>query len=235
MEPEEILNGSLRVKEFLARHGASNSKLEAPEPTAEYPEAEWGFSYELGEDAERFATEQGYRVRRISFRLPDDFSPLVADLYTWWYQERHIRPSCLLGECFALLEPWWVLRTGSVPYWLGFNTDKSAQLMERFLDNRPPFRQIHLMLMSNGIEAVGIVPVERWRGSLRRGIHEGSFLGMDQGKFPLDLGSFGTYHKEFVETVKQRYPMPKPMGERELDRFLGQNPGRYEVEWEGER
>ncbi|RPH36478.1 hypothetical protein EHM92_04440 [bacterium] len=234
MEPEEILDGSERVKEFLQRQGALKNKLQAPKPDAEYPEAEWGFSPELGKDVEKFAREHGHRIRRISFHTPDQLSPLIADLYTWWYQNRKIRPSCLLGECFALLEPYWVLRTGSVPYWLGFNTDRSAMMMEQYLGSRYPFHRIHLMLMSNGIEAVGIVPVEQWRNILRRGVEEGTFLGMSEEKFPLDLGSFGRYHREFVRTVKERHPMPEPLGERDLDSFLEENGGRYEVEWKGE-
>lgn len=107
-------------------------------------------------------------------------------------------------------------------------------LMERFLDSRPPFHQIHLMLLSNGIEAIGIVPVERWRDILCRGVHVGTFLGMDESKFPLDLGSFGRYHDEFVKAVQERYPMPEPLREEELDRFLEESEGRYAVEWKEE-
>ena len=34
----------------------------------------------------RFARERGYRVRRIVFDEPEALSPLVADLYRWWYR-----------------------------------------------------------------------------------------------------------------------------------------------------
>ena len=36
----------------------------------------------------RFARERGYRVRRIVFDEPEALSPLVADLYRWWYRAR---------------------------------------------------------------------------------------------------------------------------------------------------
>ncbi|MDP9381258.1 MAG: hypothetical protein M3Q29_14145 [Chloroflexota bacterium] len=143
--PEEYLHGGERVANYLGRYGSRKLRWESPEPDGESPEAEWGFEPTLREDVERFARERGYRVRRIVFEEPEAFSPLVADLYRWWYEERRIRADRLLVESFILMEPYWALRTGSVPYWALFNTEPSADLLERYLDGAEPYDHIHMM------------------------------------------------------------------------------------------
>ena len=76
---------------------------------------------------ERFARERGYRVRRIVFEEPEHPSPLVADLYRRWYEERGLPANRLLIESFILLEPYWALRTGSVPFWTKFNMEPDLE------------------------------------------------------------------------------------------------------------
>ncbi|MBB4917237.1 hypothetical protein FHS44_004345 [Streptosporangium saharense] len=63
----------------------------------------------------------------MRFTEPEDLSPVVADLYRDWYQRRDPPADRLLAECFLFLEPWWTLRSGSVPYWMVFNTDPPAR------------------------------------------------------------------------------------------------------------
>lgn len=99
---------------------APRTSWDSPEPTGESPEAEWGFEPELRGDVERIAQERGYRVRRIVFDEPEQVSPLVADLYHWWYAQRRIIARRLLVECFLMMEPFWTLRTASIPFWLTF-------------------------------------------------------------------------------------------------------------------
>lgn len=57
-------------------------------------------------DVERLARRRGWRVRRLVFTEPEDFSPLVAELYRWWYRERGFDSRRLIVESFILLEPW---------------------------------------------------------------------------------------------------------------------------------
>jgi hypothetical protein len=47
---------------------------------------------------------------------------LVADLHRHWHRERGLPGRRLLVEPFILIKPWWALRTGSVPFWMTFNT-----------------------------------------------------------------------------------------------------------------
>jgi hypothetical protein len=125
--PEEFLHGSERVESYLTGYGSHRRRWDPPEPDGERAEAEWGFESILYEDVERFARERGYRLRRIIFEKPEDPSPLVAELYRWWYEERKLPANRLLVESFILMEPWWALRTGSVPFWMVFNMEPSAQ------------------------------------------------------------------------------------------------------------
>src|SRR5215208_5729567 len=86
--PDEFLHGSERVEDYLAGYGSHRKRWNPPEPDGERPEAEWGFEPILREDIERFAREKGYRMRRVVFEEPEDLSPLVAELYRRWYEER---------------------------------------------------------------------------------------------------------------------------------------------------
>jgi len=165
---EEFLRGGERVEEYLRRYGSHRRRWDPPEPDGESPEAEWGFERALGEDAERFARERGYRLRHVVFGDPDDPGPFVADLYRTWYRERGLPTDWLLVESFALLEPYWALRTGSVPYWTTFNTERSLASVEAYLDGAEPYDEIRAMLFSHGVESVGLPSIERWR-ALRSG------------------------------------------------------------------
>ncbi|HSP80672.1 MAG TPA: hypothetical protein VLQ93_19240, partial [Myxococcaceae bacterium] len=206
-------------------------KWDAPPPDGESPEAEWGFEPSLREEVEDFARRHGYRVRRIVFHEPDDLSALVADLYRWWYRQRRMRVSRLVVESFIELEPWWVLRTGSVPFWMKFNTEHSADLLEHYLESAEPYEFIHLMLFQHGTEGPGLAPIRRWRELLARAHQWGDFLGVNPTKHPRDFASFVRYH-EALTRLPPRYPMPAPLSLARLEHFLEDSGDRYPVRWE---
>jgi hypothetical protein len=118
-------------------------------------EAEWGFEAALRDDVERLAGQQGWRVVRLIFEQPEDLSPVVADLYRQWHRERGVDERRLLVESFILMEPYWALRTGSVPFWMVFNKEPSAQALTRYLDRTEPFDEIAMMLFSHGVGVGG--------------------------------------------------------------------------------
>ncbi len=228
--PEEYLQGSARVAAYLQRYYSPNSRWESPAPDSEQPEAEWGFAPALRADVERLARQRGYRVRRILFKEPEDFSPLVADLYRWWYGQRHLTPNRLLVESFILLEPYWALRTGSAPFWMLFNTEGSLKQLERYLANVAPYEDIRLMLFSHGVESVGLPSIERWRAVLGQARCQGRFVGVDERRFPRDFAIFARYHRE-LQTMPARYPLPGPLTLNQLDAFLAETGKHYSVQW----
>jgi hypothetical protein len=228
--PEEFLHGSERVESYLTSYGSHRRRWDPPEPDDERPEAEWGFEPILHEDVERFARERGYRVRRILFEEPEDLSPLVADLYRRWYEERGLPANRLLVESFILMEPWWALRTGSVPFWMVFNMEPSADRLEHYLEGTDPYDHIHLMLFSHGVDSVVLAPIGRWRSVLQRARKHGSFAGVDERRFPRDFAAFVRYHAD-LKKVPARYPMPGSLPLDRLDEFLGRRGDSYSVRW----
>jgi hypothetical protein len=226
--PEEFLRGSERVEAYLARYGSRRRRWEPPEPDGERPEAEWGFESTLREDVERFASERGYRIRRIIFEQPEDPSPLVADLYRRWYEGRGLPANRLLVESFILMEPWWALRTGSVPFWMVFNTEPDAEALERYLEGTKAYDHIHLMLFSHGVDSVGLALIGRWRSMLQLARKHGSFMGVDERRFPRDFAAFVRYHIDLKE-ISARHPMPRSLQLTRLDEFLGRTGDRYPV------
>jgi hypothetical protein len=222
----EFHEGSERVEEYLDRYDSPYDRWDGPEPDTESPEAEWGFEDALRDDVLRLARERRYRVRRIVFDGPDDLSPLVADLYRWWYHRRRIPANRLVVTSFVINDPYWVLRTGSVPYWMRFNMQPSLDAARAYLDARDPFDEIHLALFQHGVEAVGVTDADGWRDLLSRARRHGATLGADLDEFPLDFAQYARYSRAF-RRLPARYPIPPPLTTEEFDAFLDQA-GPYE-------
>lgn len=128
------------------------------------------------------------------------------------------------------MEPYWALRTGSVPFWMKFNMEPSLEWVEDYLSNADPYDEIRVMLFSHGVEAVGLPSIERWRGVLRRARRHGAFVGVEERKFPMDFASQVRYHAE-LKKLQPHHPMPEPLDLQELDDFLERFGDRYAVRW----
>jgi hypothetical protein len=232
---EEFMHGSERVAEYLARYKSHRRKWEPPKPDFEAPEAEWGFQPALGEDVERFAEEHGYRVRRIRFEQPHDLSPLVADFYREYNAARGVRGNRMIVASFMLNEPYWTIRTGSVPYWMLFNKEPSVRDIARYLDSREPFDEIFMILFMHGTESVGLAPMADWRAVLARARSRGEFLGVTPEKYPRDFAVFARYYPAIRRSIAARYPLPGPVPLEWLDAFLARTGGQYKVQWPAAR
>lgn len=230
--PEEYIEGGPRVAEWLAQCGSSRRRWEAPEPDETSPEAEWGFEEALAADVEGLAARRGDRVVRIVFDEPEDTSPLVAELYRWWYRARGIEARRLLVDSFILMDPWWTLRLGAVPFWTKFGTEVSFERLERHLDEAEPYDEIHLMLFAHGVNSIGVPPIERWRALLDRARVRGRFVGVDEKAYPRDFATFARYHPA-LRAIPGRCPMPSPLGFDQLEAFLRDTHGRFAVSMRG--
>ncbi len=208
--PEELRYGSERVREFLRAQGSDHTKFDGPEPDGDGPEAEWGFAPELMDDLRELADEEGWTLRRLRYAEPESPSPAVAELYRDWYRSRGLPPDRLLVESFMLVEPYWALRTGSVPFWTVFNKEPSLRNLEEYLDRVPDYEEIRMALFSHGVDSVGLARAEEWARVLDRATKVGSFLGTDPSAFPRDFAVFARFHRELTR-VRGRQPMPPPM------------------------
>ncbi len=219
--PEEFLEGSPRVARYLERYGSHRRSWKSPGADGDRPEAEWGFEETLMDDIRRVARRHGYRIRRLVFNEPEDLSPMVAELYRWWYRRRNMPDKRLLVESFLMHEPWWVLRTGTVPFWMTFNKEPSAELLQRYLDwADPAYDEIFMMLFSHGVDSVGLVPIDVWRSIISRAKKRSGFIGVDTEAYPRDFAVFLRYHKEVKQKIPSRYPIPGPLLFEHFEEFL---------------
>ncbi|MBE9182900.1 hypothetical protein IQ268_30655 [Oculatella sp. LEGE 06141] len=234
LKPIDYFKNSPQIADFLRQHGSSHRQWHPPASNGKFPESEWGFEPALREDVEQFARQHGFHVRRIVFDYPQDLSPLVADLYRWWYQMRGMPSDRLLVESFVYLQPWLTQRLGFVPFWTVFNDQMSAERFSNYLDTTTPYDEIYMTLFSNGLCSLGIASLEEWRSLLKRARQHGQFVGVNEQTYPRDLASFARHYTELKHLLKQRnerYPIPSPLTLPQLDTFLSQTSNAYSVRW----
>ncbi|HEV8439905.1 MAG TPA: hypothetical protein VGT40_17580 [Methylomirabilota bacterium] len=230
---DELMRGGERVEEYLRRHRSHRTRWEPPAPDGVSPEAEWGFAPSLRADVEAFAQRHGYRIRRVVFEEPEHVSPLVADLYRWWYAQLGIGGERLVVDSFILMEPYWTIRTGSVPFWMVFNKEPSFEALDRYLATSPAFAELFITLFSHGVDSIGLVPISEWRRLFQRAARGGDFIGVDEQEFPRDFAVFVRYHFDFLRKIAARHPIPSSLTLTDLDEFLARTGGRYRVRWIG--
>jgi hypothetical protein len=228
--PQEMHHGGPRVAEYLRRYGSHRTQWEPPAADVLAPEAEWGFAPSLAGDVLEYAAQRGCSVRRLIFEEPEAMSPLVADLHCWWNECRGLPSSRLLVDSFILMEPYWCLGTGSVPFWMVFNTDGSFTALQSYLSSRR-FEEIYLTLFSHGVDSIRLPPIDAWRELIGQASVRHAFIGVDPASFPRDFAVYARYHDELLGIIRQRYAMPAPLMLRQLDRFLHTNAHRYRVQW----
>lgn len=225
---DEYFSGGERVANYLARCGSHLRKWHPAAPDRESPEAEWGFEPSLRESVETFARERNYRLVRLRFDEPDDLSPAIADFYREWYRERGIASNRLLIESFIQLEPYWTLRTASVPFWMKFNMRPSLERAAKYVAEAGPFDHIRLILFAHGVNSIGLPSIAEWREILAQARLEGSFLGVEENAYPAHFAGFSRYYTE-LRSSPERHPLPKPIGLDRFERFLKSAEGSYRV------
>lgn len=228
---EEYHNGSAAVQSFLQGAGARVKQWEVPRPDGQMPEAEWGFVSTLRDDTARLAAAKGYRLQRVVFNEPEDFSPYVADLYRWWYRQRGIDSNNLLAGTFFLVEPYWTLCTGSVPWWLAFNARPSAAELKAYLQHAPPFDRLYLMPFSHGVAGQGLATIEDYRSLFALTRTGGDFIGSEPDLYPFDFGIYARYEKDLKRKLTTRLPVDTLLTLAQLDTFNREEGNKYKVEW----
>jgi hypothetical protein len=219
IEPDEYFRGGPRVADYLRRYGVPASGWRPPAPDGLRPEAEWGFEPALREDVMSFADRHGYRVHRLVFDDPEQLSPLVADLYRGWYEDRGLPADRLVVGSFVFLDPWWTLRLGAVPYWMSFNARSSARALADYLERAEPYRFIDLMVFCHGVESIGLATIDEWRQLLARATEAGRFAGLEPRAYPSDLAVFVRYHQALARTPDRR-PIVPPIPVEQFEEFL---------------
>lgn len=185
----------------------------------------------LRKDTLRLAKDKGYNVQSAVFDEAEDFSPFVADLYRWWYQQRGIPANRLLVEMFFLIEPYWALRTGSVPFWLAFNAQGSATAVKRYLSQTNPFDEIYLLPFSNGVDGKGLATADDLRTILAHARQIEAFLGSEPSKCPFDFGIYARYEKALKSHINTRCTIAETLSLSQLRNSINQAEHSYNVAW----
>jgi hypothetical protein len=228
---EEYLNGSERIKDFLHQNGSMIERWVAPQIDGEQPEAEWGFAEAMGIDIERLAKKNGFKVQRIQFYEPEDFSPFVADLHRWWYYELGIEANRLIAGMFFLIEPYWTLHGGLVPFWLAFNAKPSVEMMKAYLKTAAPYDEIFLMPFSHGVHSLGLATIEDYQSAFAMARKKGHFIGSEPDLYPFDFGIYARYEKDIRKITAEQSVVNDKLTIEQLYHFIGQTRGMYKVSW----
>ncbi|HET9078084.1 MAG TPA: hypothetical protein VFN68_14200 [Acidimicrobiales bacterium] len=228
LSAEEYLDGGPRVEAFLAAQGSTRRSWSPPAPDADRPEAEWGLQPGLIDDVQRVATRLGLRVVRVAFDHADDLSPFVAELYRWWYRRLGRPDHRLFVESFVLVDPYWMLRAGAVPYWITFNAQPGLERLADYLRGAEPYDVIEATLISNGTWTPGLAGPDQWKDVLACARRRGRLAGVDPERFPSDLAVFARY-RDSLRRTRPRWPLPPPLEPTDLDGFAREHAGRYGV------
>ncbi len=204
---DEYYYGSERISRFLKDVKAPVEHWQIPEPDSQMPEAEWGFDEALTKDILLIAKKEGYKVSRITYTHPQDISPKIADMYREWYRQNQQISDRLLVESFTVHSPLLTIQTSSVPYWLFFNSEQAAQMIENYLDKAALYNEIYMMILSHGKSLGGVAEISHWEAILSRAGRSGQFVGMEKNKYPVDFGVFTRYTKALQKAIPDRYPI----------------------------
>ena len=230
IEDQEYYQGSDRIAAYLQAQQADINPWDTPTPTGKQPEAEWGFASALLADIKKLSQQQGYTVQTIGFTGAQDPSAWVADLHRWWYPQVGIRDNRLLVQSFSMQEPYWALRTGSIPYWTVFSVDTATQLLEDYLKSVPSFDEIYVTMLSHGNKTPDEATVDSLNALFSYATRQGGFIGTDPEKYPKDIGVYARYTKDTEAKIKQRYPVPC-LSLVQLRSFVEQTQDKYAVTW----
>ncbi len=179
LSPEELIQPSPRALELLKRLPAKAGRFRAPSPDESGPEAEWGFEPAILDEVTELAERRQYRVVRIRYDDPDDLSPMVADVISDWYRDMGFRDHHLLVSNGLQMDPWWTIRTCSVPFWTALPGGEAVDRVRAYLARSTRWRSVDLMLGPDAADP-GEGELQRWQEVVRRA-GTGSILGVDAG------------------------------------------------------
>ncbi|GAB3540204.1 hypothetical protein GCM10027443_37800 [Pontibacter brevis] len=163
------------------------------------------------------------------YQEPEDLSPFVAELYRWWYRQRNIEPDTLIADMFFLMDPYWTIRTGSVPFWLAFNAKRSIHNLNQYLQHTAPYDNIFMLPFSNGVDGVGLATQNDLEAVLAQAKKAGDFLGTEPDLYPFDFGTYARYQKDIQEKIPARYPADVSLTLSRFLAFAQQVKGKFNV------
>jgi hypothetical protein len=221
---DEYLHGGPRVKEFLRRSGSHEERFLLPEINGEHLEAEWGFDSAMLGDIKALAGEQKFEVKTLQFSDPQDPVRPIADFYCDWYESLGRSTDRLLIESFMLLEPYWCLKTGCIPYWAVFTGQPSYDDIADYVRHRN-FQYQYLTLFSNIVRSIGVPDGRDWERIIQQTPRGHALLGVDPDVFPFDLLTTFQFFDDVKTKIPFRNDLPSPVPLQQFEDFIAKQSG----------
>ncbi len=211
--PQDFVDEIQVLREYRVDWGASSdSSWGIDKPYSFGPESEWGSTGAFIEDAEEWCRKSDHRPLRVSHDDPGDLSRLVFNLYRKCRQGSK-PPTDVYLAVFTHTEPRFPLVTGCLPLWLPFITHDSRDLAQEILSSwrgtssTGPEGSVYVTLHPSFCSPPDLVSIQAWRNLLSGFFKEIHFLGVDEGRYPSDLGSYVAMYPAAVAASKRAaYP-----------------------------
>lgn len=111
---------------------------------------------------------------------------------------------------FVLGDPWLTVDTASVPFWTFFSVQPALAALRDHLERSEGYREAYVMLFEHGADSLGIAPPADWAQVLRDAGVRVDFLGLDQARFPHDIGFLARYGPA-LETLSRATRLWSPL------------------------
>ncbi len=212
--PEEYLDETEPLKAYRNLWGASeDAKWRLDRDFVSRPESEWGTTGDFIDEAGEIASKSGHKPIRVIHAHPGELSRRVFSMYRRTWQGDSPPRDAYIGV-FTHTEPRFPLVTGSMPIWLPFITDDNIPLAEEILECRrqksgtmEPEGAAYVTLHPSFCAPPDMVQLSTWRDLLSRHFAEVRFLGINQGRYPYDLGSYVAMYPALTSAAaKAEYP-----------------------------
>jgi len=122
-----------------------------------------------------------------------------------------------------LLEPYWCLRTGCIPYWAVFTGQPSFDDITGYVSQHD-FNYMYLTLFSNIVRSIGVPEGQEWERIIEGARAGHALLGVDPEKFPFDLLSAFQFFDDVKTKIPFRYELPESVPLEKFENFLAAHP-----------
>ncbi|MEI6291166.1 MAG: hypothetical protein WCP19_12100, partial [Chloroflexota bacterium] len=184
--PEEFLYGSERLQDYARKNHLKHAswKLRQSEfPLESGPESEWGCEPGLSEQIENFCLAEGYQFVNLNLKHPEDISKLSFFTAKKMIEMDGNEPAGTQIECFSQFDCTSSFASSLLPLWLIFNTNDSANYLEKMMVQIPSNKPIFFSPLSTFSLTPDMAPWNRWEEIIKS---EFVNIGTRKSHYPSD-------------------------------------------------
>lgn len=199
VSPEHYLSDDAALREYRLREGGAVSPWGLQDREADWrPESEWGTLPAYRDDAVDWAEQHGYAPIVLPFDHPDELTAWVLQGFRQlWPESSRVYLDCFTHSC-----PTFNRRAQALPLWLPFLGKDSLRLATQLLQAAPALKDVLISLHPSFANPLDLATIADWETLL--GDRQVTWLGVDRGTYPTDLGAYGRYLPALTEYLKSR-------------------------------